>query len=140
MSLEFPKWAAGFDNSAGLVEVRRDLPAFPGQAYGADPATQSDSPGNIQVRADRQSSVNGYRSIIWRFGFITRAQWADIQSTKTIGGNSYSGPVTIRTLDEDNTYTNLNAYMYLPPRSELERDGDFFLDVEITFSIEGAAA
>lgn len=140
MALLFPQWATGFDNVAGLQEVRQDLPVFPGSAYGADPATPNDNPGNIQVRADKLSSVNGYRIITWRFDLLTREQWAYIQTTYTVGGSSYSGLMTIRTLDEDNSYTDLNATMYLPPKSQMDRDGDFYLGVEVSFNVEGAAS
>jgi hypothetical protein len=140
MTLSFAQWATGWDNSGNLQEVRQDLPVFSGSIYGADPATPNDSPGNIQIRADGLSSVNGYRIINWVFDLLTREQWTYIQTTYTVGGSSYSGKMTIRTLDEDNTYTNLNAYMYLPPKAQLERDNDFYLGVTISFRIVGAAA
>ncbi len=130
----------GFDNSGTLVSIETVLPVYRGGVVGILQSRGSFTPGLIRPRADRLRTTSGYSFVEWLFPYLSIAQWDFIQTTYTVGGNSYSGKVTIRTLSEANAFTNLNAYLYLPQQADFEIIQDALLDVIIPFSIDGAAS
>lgn len=124
--------AAGYNNAGGLVNIENIVPSsdiafYPPIAY------NTFSRGILRVRADQTSVITGFQVVRWLFAIITRAQWRYLQATYTTGGNSYSGPVTIRTHGEDGFYHNYNAIMTIPPISELKLQPLAYQDVEVTF-------
>ncbi len=125
--------AAGWNNTALLKTIESitppsDRPFYPVNGY------SSFNPGAIRIRGDGSIYLAGYPSCGWRFSAMTRKQYQYLMSTYTVGGNSYSGKVTIRTRKDDGTFANYNAVLLLPILPEVQRVLKLYRDVEIRFS------
>jgi hypothetical protein len=124
--------AAGHNNTAGLVNVEDIAP--PGdRAFYPPSAYSSYNVGAIRLRLDGTAYTAGMPSVEWLFDVMTRAQWRYLQDTYTVGGNSHSGKVTVRTRDMDGAYTNYNAVMILPRLVDLERSFTLYRRVIVRF-------
>ena len=123
--------AAGHNNAAGLVNVENILPSS--DRYFWPPKTPGGfNPGELIGRADDIIVTVGYASFVWVFDVLTLAQYNYLITTYSTGGNTYSGKVTVRTVNAANSYANYNATMKIPPqptRNFIRRTG-----VEIQFT------
>lgn len=95
-------------------------------------------PGIIRTRADKLDYLTGFSTVIWRIKVLSVAQYNYFQDTYTVGGNSYSGKVTIRTRNTDDAFANVNAVLKMPKASTLTKHptADAYRDVEIRFVVE----
>lgn len=124
--------AAGWNNPALLKALESitpvgDKPFRPPNAYSAF------NPGTLRLRADGIAYVEGFASTTWTLSVMTRAQYRYLMANYTIGGNSYSGKVTIKTMTPAGTYTNYNAIMLLPIMPDLDRAFKIYRNVQIKF-------
>lgn len=135
MQLYQYKLAAGYNNAAGLVNIESIIPTGD-RAFSPPQGYASFSPGVLRVRADGLRYVAGFQTILWIFSLLTAAQWRYLQDTYTVGGNSYSGKVTVANRNEDGSYSNYNAIIYVPPLPELASNRKWlnYRDVEIRFA------
>ncbi len=89
---------------------------YPPNAY------PSFNPGTFRLRVDGQAYNTGFPSADWHLDTFFREQYQFLQANYTIGGNSYSGNVSIKTLNAAGTITQYNAVMVLPTLPTLERN------------------
>lgn len=127
------KIAAGHNNAAGLTNIE-DITPSSDVAFYPPVAYNKLSKGVVRVRADHTRYTTGVLQTRWEFAVMTRRQWRYLQSTFTTGGNSYSGLVTIRTMNaETGSYTNYNATIVLTPPSAYQPSPLAYEDVEVLF-------
>lgn len=125
--------AAGHDNAVNLVNIETIKPTgdkffVPPQAY----STFDD--GILRVRGDGARYTTGRKLFTWPFRVLTAAQYRYLMTNYTTGGNSYSGPVTVKTRKPSGAYETYNATLYLPKLPDLTRRYLTYRDVLITFS------
>lgn len=127
--------AAGHGQAGSLVNIETIKPT--GDLYFLYPSLAPNKVirGVLRRRLDGNDYVTGLASLTWLFGALTRAQWRYLQDTYTVGGNSYSGPVTVRSNSgEGGAYANYNAIIHVPPMHTLQYKPGGFPDVEVQFS------
>lgn len=123
--------AAAHNNAAGLVNIEQITPSSGRRFY--PPRTPGGfSPGELIGRADDIVVTVGYASFIWLFDTLTRYQYNYLIATYSTGGNSYSGKVTVRTLNAINAYANYNATIHIPP--DPKPNYSIFEGVQIPFT------
>jgi len=128
--------AAGYNNAAGLstiegtVATANDYP----RAFGPVRCYSSYDPGEIVVRGNGTYTFNGFASVRWTWGLVSRAQEAYIRDTFCGGG--YAGEVTVRTTTDDSpdTFANYNAVLLAPRHAELSFIGRRIENYAITLS------
>ncbi len=98
---------------------------YPPSAY------SSYNPGSVRIRMDGEVYNTGFGSADWHFDTIFRPQWRLLQTNFTIGGNSYSGPVTAVTPNPAGTFVPYNAVMILPNLPQLERNFTAYRNVVV---------
>ena len=113
MSIQDYQLAVGHDNEAGLTNVESTLPTFRSRPFYVR-GRGSFSEGVVRVKGDKGLYVTGYNTFAWQVSFLSYEQYAYLQTTYTTGGNSLSGPVTVRTRRFGGTYSNYNATIRLP--------------------------
>lgn len=128
------KIAAGHNQAGSLINIETIKPT--GDRYFLYPTFAPNRlvRGILRKRADGANYLTGLSQLTWLFAGMTRKQWRYLQDTYTTGGNSYSGPVTVRSQNEDGTYTNYNAILNLPQMSTLQYKPGGFENVEILFN------
>lgn len=127
--------AAGHGQAGSLVNIETIKPS--GDKYFLYPSLAPNrlSRGLLRRRADGANYLTGLASVTWVFAGLTRAQWRYLQDTYTVGGDSYSGPVTLRTKSgETDAYANYNAVLNLPPMDGLQYKPGGFPDFEVQFT------
>lgn len=84
--------------------------------------------------ADRMTYEDGFRSTQWRWGFMTKAQWAAFQTTAGIGDGTPSAKVTIQTTKNYAHETGqFNAIIIAPDApEEAPYDFGFFQNIVVT--------
>ncbi len=120
-------------NQATLTNVESLRPNggkyfYPPSAYSAF------NPGSVRIRMDGQVYNTGFPSAAWHFDTMFRDQYQYLMQNYSIGGNSYSGTVTVQTRDVAGTYTPYNAVMILPPLPEIERNFTAYRNVTVKFT------
>lgn len=101
---------------------------YPPQGYNAF------NPGSVRIRMDGQVYNTGFPSVEWKFDTVFRDQYRLWQSNFTIGGNSYSGTVTMVTPNIQGTYTKYNSVMILPTLPAIERNFTAYRNMTIKFT------
>lgn len=123
-----------FNNAPNLVNIEIAIPL-----YRDKPLIVQGIPldgGIHRIGADKSIYRTGFSMIEWLAPCMGRNQYYFIQDTYTRGGNSFDGPVTIRTRFDDTTFANYSATLQLPKPSTLQRKYDSYLGVMLRFVIE----
>lgn len=124
--------AAGWNNVAGLRNIESITP-IGDKSFRPPNAYSAFNPGTLRLRADGIAYTEGFASTAWTFSALTRAQYQYLMTNYSIGGNSYSGKVTIRTMTPAGTYANYNAVVLLPIMPDLDRAFKIYRNVQIKF-------
>ena len=134
------KWAAGFNNAAGLALVSSDVPSFQGVVFRVRSKPLDE--GIVRTRGDKTAGVYGFQTVIWYVDAMSDQQYLYIRSTYTPGGTGLSAKMTIRTLtgypSGVATYANFSAVLHLPKRAELDDILNAFTGIQLRFVIEAA--
>jgi hypothetical protein len=128
------QWASGFGNTEAFVNVEDDVTKYRNKPLIVSGRARFDD-GILRTRADLLRYLTGLKSFTWTVPVMSIAQYEYIQTNYTVGGNSFSGRMTIKTRISDDTYADFNAILYLPKQPELTRTrtGDAFQNVTLTF-------
>jgi hypothetical protein len=116
---------SGWNNAPSLTKVDPQ-PASPGVI---DP--------DIRVGGEASRYGHGSRFTEWRYGFMTVAQFTAMNARLGISRTIKSGPVTIRTVLQDNyaIYANFNAVAVMPePDTGYRYVAGRYLDVIYVFT------
>ena len=89
------------------------------------------NPGTFRLRVDGQNYNTGFPSADWHLDTFFRPQYQLTQASYTVGGNSFSGDVSIVTYNTAGTLTKYNAVMILPTLPTLERNFTAYRNVVI---------
>lgn len=128
------KIAAGWNQPDGsLVNIEAIRPVG-GKYFYAPSAYSSFNPGSVRLRMDGNVYNTGFPSADWQFSTLWRDQFQFLQQEYTVGGNSYSGNVTVQTRNIEGTYTKYNAVLVLPTLPEIERNFTAYRNVSIKFT------
>lgn len=127
--------AVGWNNAAGLTGLEGVMLANDFIPFKTFESWSSFSPGDPVVRGDGTIVYDGYPSVVWTFGAMTKLQLQYLQDTYC--GGSYSGKVTVRTSTDNVNLTttfpafeNYNAVMRLTPPTAARR---YYLKYQIAF-------
>lgn len=125
--------AAGWNNAGSLVRIESITPSGDRSFVAPDGWSQFDL-GVEKLRFDRLSTIVGFPATAWVWGGLTRKQYAYLVSTYSLGGVSYRGKVTVRTIKADGqTYANYNAIIDIPKLSTETRRGGAYENVKVNF-------
>lgn len=133
------KWVASFNNAGNLVAVQSVVPMYQNKPMIIQ-GRGNWNLGNVFERADKMTTVTGFGSFFWLIKVMSVNQYDYIQDTYTVGGNSLSAKMTVRTRSkgDDTTFANYSAVLRLPKIGDLERRQDAYLNVRLTFIEEAA--
>ena len=118
MAFQDYQWVFGHNDAGNMVNVETDVPTYQGNPFMVQ-GLGSFSEGLLKTSADIARYITGLKQFVWTIDVLSIAQYEDIQSTKTVGGDSYSGDLTVRHRINSTTYANYNATLFLPQQPEL---------------------
>lgn len=83
---------------------------------------------------DRLIYEDGFRSTVWKFGYLTLPQWKALQDSVGIGDGTPSAKVTVRTTKNyQHEFANFNAIIVEPDfPDEAQYDRGKILEVSLT--------
>lgn len=130
------KWAAGYNNAAGLTLVSTTIPSSDvvfnaGEGVLALP---NYNPGIAKIRGTGLISYVGYKSTKWGFGYWTLLQYEYLQTTFCGALGNYTGFVTIRTRIGNTAFANYNAIINVPTPDQLNYSDQYYLAPFLTFT------
>lgn len=117
--------ATGHNNAGSLADVT------------PQPRSEGIQYADIRYSADGSVVRHGYARTEWRYGFMTRTQFAAMQSALGVSESTKSAAVTIRTLinSDFQTYANYNATAINPePGDGYTFEGGMYLNVVWRFN------
>lgn len=125
-------WAAGFDNSAGLVNIETLM---------TDSVTYS-APlplGSVEtITLDETLTIDGLQPVEWMFDYITYANFSALCTAIFGDLVTANADGTIRTRSATLAYANYNAKAHRPTGYGI-RKGDVLTDVRFRFLVQGTA-
>jgi hypothetical protein len=127
--------AAGNNNAAGLVTLegtQADAEDYP-RTFGTVRSYGFYDPGLQRVKPSGEKQFSGYPTTSWQLAVVTKAQEKYLRDTYCSGG--YSGLVTVRTTTDNNddSFANYNAVIWLPKLSEQDWVGRYSRNYVIQF-------
>lgn len=125
--------AYGNNNAAGLTAIESIIPPNDVGFYPLEGWAGYDD-GIVNIRQDGLTIISGYPSAVWLFRVMTRAQLRYLYAHYTVGGNSLSGYITVRTMIKDGTFANFNGVILLPKLPDVNRKLSRIRDVNIRFA------
>lgn len=90
------------------------------------------APGSDRVTAlDGTQPFRGYPRAVWKFGYLTVAEWTNAKAV--LAGGGFTGECYIETMDDEHAWHTYHCIVRFPNPADIEPWLDNYLHPEIEF-------